>query len=116
MKFVTGVRALALVAMTVSAEKPAPVITPPRVIEKPEPEYTQEARAARIEGIVVLQGELTETGSLTGIRVIRRLGYGLDESALRCAEQWRFKPSTRDGVPIRTSVRSEVNFRLPPAR
>jgi len=106
--------ALVLLATALVAEKPAPIVTAPRVIEKAEPEYTEQARAAGVEGTVQVKGELTETGRLTALRVIKSLGYGLDENAIRCAEQWRFKPATRDGIPTRVSVTADVNFRLPP--
>jgi TonB family protein len=105
---------LVLIAAALVAEKPAPRVTAPRFIEKPEPEYTQQARAAGVEGTVQVKGELDEVGRLRALRVIKSLGYGLDENAIRCAEQWRFEPATRDGVAIRVSVIADVNFRLLP--
>lgn len=109
-----AVSAITLLTMASLAEKPAPVVTPPRVIDKPAPQYTQEGSTALVEGKVIVRGEVDEAGRLTGARVIKPLGYGLDERALRCAEQWRFQPATRDGVPTRVSIAIEINFRLPP--
>jgi TonB family protein len=79
---------------------------------KVEPQYTEEARHAKLEGTVVLAVTVTEDGSATDIKVVRSLGLGLDEKAIECVKQWKFRPGLRYGrpVPVRASI--EVNFRL----
>lgn len=98
----------------VLAETPAPLVTPPRILHKPEPQYTDEARAARIEGTVQVKGVVEESGRLTGIAVIKSLGYGLDAKAIECAKEWRFEPAKRYGEPFAVRVVADVRFRLAP--
>jgi TonB family protein len=67
---------------------------------KPSPAYTDEARALKIEGEVVLEVEFTATDEVRVLRVVNSIGHGLDEMAVRAAEQIQFKPATRDGRPV----------------
>lgn len=87
--------------------------TQPVLIRQVQPEYTDEARAARVQGTVVLRLEIDPAGKVahTGIRVVRSLGLGLDEKAIEAVQQWTFKPATKNGVPISTPATIEVNFR-----
>jgi TonB family protein len=85
----------------------------PEVLSQPTPDYTEEARKARIEGIVILAVTVRSDGSIDSINLVRGLGHGLDESAIRTVStKWRFRPATRNGVPIDYPVTIEVNFRL----
>src|SRR5258708_35093224 len=68
--------------------------TEPRLIHKVEPQYTKEALAARIQGVVVLSLTIGADGVPSDIKVVRGLGMGLNEKAVGCLEQLRFKPST----------------------
>ena len=79
---------------------------------KTEPEYTQEARIAKYQGSALLAIEIGMDGSVRDIRVIRALGFGLDEKAIKAVSQWRFKPSTKNEQPVAVSAQVEVNFRL----
>ena len=97
------------------AETPAPFNTPPKILHKPEPQYTAEARAARIQGTVQVKGVVEENGRLTGITVIKSLGYGLDAKAIECAKEWRFEPAKRYGEPVAVRIVADVPFRLPPS-
>jgi TonB family protein len=85
---------------------------PAEVLHKPVPEYTDEARARRIEGEVTLDVEFTATGQVRVLRVVQGLGYGLDEMARRAAEQIRFTPAMSGGKPIDTRTRLTIVFRL----
>ena len=87
-------------------------IAPPKPVFKPEPEYTDEARAAKYEGTVVLAVEINSEGIAQNIRVIRGLGFGLDQNAIDSVSKWRFQPATKDGVPVTVQANIEVNFRL----
>jgi TonB family protein len=84
----------------------------PRLIHKVEPEYSQEARDAGLEGAVVLGVEVGTDGLAHDIRVLRRLGMGLDEKAVATVRSWKFEPGTRDGKPVAVPATIEMNFRL----
>jgi len=91
----------------------SPDFKPPEIITEPIPHYTDEARKARTEGLVVLDVVIRANGMVDGIRVIKGLGYGLDESAVTTiANKWRFKPATYRGVPIDFKATIQVTFRL----
>jgi TonB family protein len=79
---------------------------------RPEPEYSEQARAAKWQGAVLLQVVIDENGVPRDLKVIRSLGMGLDQKAIEAVQQWRFKPGVKDGQPVPTSAVIEVNFRL----
>ena len=85
---------------------------PAEILSKPNPVYTQEARSLRIEGEVLLEVVLEASGSLHVVRVVRGLGHGLDDNAVRAAEQIHFKPAMRDGQPADSTVVLHVIFQL----
>jgi periplasmic protein TonB len=88
-------------------------VKPPTVIFQPLPLYTEDARKARVEGLVLLQAIIRKDGSVDSFKVIRGLGYGLDESAINTiATKWRFKPGTLNGQPVDVQANIEVSFRL----
>ncbi|HSW37931.1 MAG TPA: energy transducer TonB [Acidobacteriota bacterium] len=88
-------------------------VRPPVAISKPEPLYTEEARKERIQGIVLLQGIVRKDGSIDSFKVLRGLGYGLDESAINMiATRWRFQPGTKNGVPVDVQINIEISFRM----
>jgi TonB family protein len=77
-----------------------------------QPEYTDDARNSRIEGAVLLQVEVNEKGIPTEAKVIRSLDKGLDRKATEAALKWRFKPVLKNGTPIPSSAKIEINFRI----
>ncbi len=85
---------------------------PAEIISKPTPVYTQEARSLRIEGEVLLEVVLEASGSLHVMRVVRGLGHGLDDNAVKAAEQIHFKPAMRDGQPTDSTVVLHIIFQL----
>ncbi len=86
---------------------------PPRVLYQPLPAYTQEARDAKISGIVLLRAIIRKDGTVDSFKVLRGLGYGLDESAMHTiATKWKFEPGTINGQPADIEVNIEVSFRL----
>lgn len=87
-------------------------LTPVEVISKPTPAYTEEARKLRIEGEVLLEVIFETSGKVHVLRVLRGLGHGLDENAIRAAEQIRFKPALRDGQPADSTATLHVVFQL----
>jgi TonB family protein len=86
--------------------------TPPRPVSFANPEYSAEARRKKIEGVVLVSALVNEEGNPIDLRVERSLGYGLDEKALDCFSQYRFKPAMRDGQPVAQRITIEVSFKL----
>jgi TonB family protein len=86
--------------------------TAPKVLHKTDPDYTQQAKDAKIEGTVVLQLEVHPDGRAHNMRVVRSLHAGLDQKALAAVEQWEFEPGTKDGKPVAVAATIELNFRL----
>ena len=84
----------------------------PVLLYKVEPEFSEEARKAKYQGVVVLYGEVDINGALRNVRVLRSLGLGLDEKAIEAVKQWRFRPGYRDGRPIVAAATIEINFHL----
>ena len=87
-------------------------VTAPTLQHKVEPEYSEEARKAKVQGTVVLYVEVDTTGKATNIHVLRSLGLGLDEKAIEAVKQWTFIPGKKNGVPVAVQATVEVNFRL----
>lgn len=87
-------------------------VTAPVCIYCPEPEYSEEARKARHQGVVVLWAVVDEDGRVRNARVQKTLGLGLDEAALRAVQIWRFRPAERFGKPVPVQFALEVYFRL----
>jgi TonB family protein len=103
-------RASAPTRPSVAATKP--IDLPVEIVFKPTPEYTDEARSARIEGTVSLELEFTAVGDVRVLRVVRGLGYGLDEAAQRAALRIRFKPARSAGTPVDSRATVHITFRL----
>jgi TonB family protein len=87
-------------------------LTPPVLLSKVDPDYSDPARAAKVQGIVVLRVEIDQTGQIREMRVDQGLGLGLDEKAMEAVRRWRFRPGMRDGKAVATSGLVEVHFRL----
>jgi protein TonB len=87
-------------------------VTAPRVLAKVDPEYTQEASAAKIQGTVLLSMIVGNDGVARDINVVKSLDPGLDEKAIAAVQQWKFQPGTRYGEAVDVKATIEVNFRL----
>jgi periplasmic protein TonB len=87
-------------------------ITAPVALFKPEPEYSEDGRKAKLQGIVTLRIEIDERGLPRLVAVRQGLGLGLDEKAVEAVKRWRFRPATRNGKPVAASALVEVAFRL----
>jgi periplasmic protein TonB len=87
-------------------------MTPPRLLYRVEPEFSEEARKAKYQGVVVLRIDVDTNGRARNIRVDRQLGLGLDEKAVEAVIQWRFEPAYLDGKPMVVTAVVEVNFHL----
>jgi len=87
-------------------------ITPPILLVKIEPEYSDDARRAKLQGTVLLSIEVDTRGEVHNISVKQSLGLGLDEKAMEAVSRWKFRPGTIDGKPAVIAALVEVNFRL----
>jgi tetratricopeptide (TPR) repeat protein len=88
------------------------VTTKARVLSKPEPTYTEEARKNQITGTVVLVAIFALDGKVKAIRAIKTLPGGLTEMAMVAARQIRFVPALKDGKPVSMFMHLEYNFNL----
>lgn len=87
-------------------------LEPVHILSKPQPVYTEEARALRLEGDVAVEALFTAAGRIEQIRVVRGLGHGLDEAAIAAVESIEFEPARRDGVAEDARLRLTVRFQL----
>ncbi len=87
-------------------------ISPPAIEREVKPIYTVDALRREIEGDVVLEVVVLATGAVGAIKVVRSLGYGLDETAVAAMRQWRFHPARRQGVAVVVVVEVAMEFRL----
>jgi len=92
----------------------APGLVPPSLVERVEPEFPAAARAANVGGVVELELSVDDAGHVTAARVLRPAGFGFDEAARAAALQFHFRPATRDGQPIASTVLFEQRFTLRP--
>ena len=83
-----------------------------RIISKPEPQYTEEARKGGITGTVILSVIFSRTGEVTNIRTVQTLCCGLTEKAIATARRIQFVPATRKGQSVSTYMQLEYNFNL----
>jgi len=90
----------------------APKVVPAEILSKPNPIYTDEARSQKIEGEVLLEVVFGASGKIHVLRVVRGLGHGLDDAAVRAAEQIRFKPALKDGQPSDSTAFVHIIFQL----
>ena len=100
-------------------QRTAGEVTSPRVIRKVEPDYTEKALKAKLQGVVTLAVEVWQDGKTHNIRVLRGLGMGLDEKAIEAVEQWVFEPGRKNGQPVKVAAQIRVSFRIlvdPPSR
>ena len=88
------------------------VTTKVRVLSKPEPSYTSEARSAGITGTVILRSVFTAYGTVENILVVRSLPGGLTAAAIQSARRIKFVPATKDGKPVSMFMQLEYNFNL----
>jgi TonB family protein len=86
--------------------------TAPQVVGRTDPQYSEEARIARLSGTIRFYLVVGEDGTVRDARAGNALGLGLDEKAMEAIRTWRFKPGTKDGVPVPVAVTVEMNFRI----
>lgn len=87
-------------------------VAAPEKISAPQPQYTEIARKARIQGVVIVQAIVNKTGDVTNVKVLKGLPMGLEEEAVKAIKRWKFKPATLNGKPVDVYYNLTVNFRL----
>jgi protein TonB len=87
-------------------------VSVPEVIFNPEPSFSDEARKAKAQGIVLLLLVVGKDGRPYDIHVGQSLGMGLDEKAIEAVNRWRFRPGTLNGQPVATRIAVQVDFHL----
>jgi TonB family protein len=87
-------------------------VVAPVKIHSPSPPYTEEARRARIQGVVVLQTVVDREGNVAEVKVLKGLPEGLTESATETVMQWRFEPATLEGEPVAVHFILTVSFTI----
>ena len=103
-------------------DAPPPVDTGPLFVtgdvKKPvkisdvQPQYTEIARKARIQGVVILQTIIDKNGNITDVKVLKNLPMGLGDAAVSAVRQWRYEPATLNGKPVAVYFNLTVNFQL----
>jgi TonB family protein len=84
----------------------------PVIIYQVEPEYSEPARKAHLQGSVKLRIDVGIDGRPINIRVIEALGMGLDEAAIDAVKRWRFQPALSGSQPVIAPAVVEVGFHL----
>jgi periplasmic protein TonB len=87
-------------------------VLPPRPINSPEAEFSEEARKAKYQGTCLVGMVVGVDGIPRNVRVLSTLGMGLDEKAIEVAKKYRFEPAMKDGHPVAVEIAVEVDFHL----
>ena len=88
------------------------LVKKPEILVKTQPRYTELARRANIEGVVILKAVIDDRGYVTDLQVIKPLPMGLDEAAMDAVRTWRFKPATLHDRPVKVYYNLTVNFQI----
>jgi periplasmic protein TonB len=94
--------------------KPGNGVSVPTVVRQVRPDYTEAAKAARIEGDVILQAVVLADGMVGEVTVTDSLdsANGLDEQAVKAMKQWQFKPGEKDSQPVAVQIAVQMRFTL----
>jgi len=95
-----------------ASAKASDLVNPPVLVSSVQPGYTDDARKKHITGTCTLQVTIDTNGIPQNVHVVQSLDAGLDANAIEAVKQWRYKPATRNGVPVPFDSSIDVNFRL----
>jgi TonB family protein len=87
-------------------------VSAPQLLYSPDPEFSDEARRAKYQGICLVGLIVDAQGNPQQIKIVRPLGMGLDEKAIEAVKQYKFKPAMYKGKPVAVAINIEVNFRI----
>jgi TonB family protein len=89
------------------------IVSPPEVLFYTDPFYTRAAREKKVEGTVTIEGAFDMNGCMKVVRIIKTIGFGLDENALAAVRSWRFSPAKRNGEqPVEAHAQIDIDFSL----
>jgi len=114
----SGLLCLMVAAATARAQEIVPTpgggVTTPVVMTEVKPDYTPEAKKARIQGLVEMSVVVKDDGSVGEVKVTKSLDqkYGLDDQAVIAMKKWKFRPGTKEGKPVAVLVNVEMSFKL----
>ena len=108
---------IAMQPLTDAAEKVTfmgdPELLPPRLISRPEPEYSFPARVMKLQSDIMAELVIEADGSVRRIEIFRPSGFGLDEQAVACLLKWKFLPAQKNGQPVPVEGNVKLRFHLP---
>jgi TonB family protein len=87
-------------------------VSAPELVFAPDPEFSDEARRAKYQGVCVVSLVVDAQGNPQQVQIVRHLGMGLDEKARDAVEHYKFKPAMLKGKPVPVRVDVMVNFRI----
>lgn len=87
-------------------------VVPPEKVDAPPPQYTEIARKARVQGVVIVQAIIDKEGKVTNVKVLKGLPMGLEDAAVDAVKRWKFRPATLNGKPVAVYYNLTVNFRI----
>jgi TonB family protein len=90
-----------------------PELLPPRLIARPEPEYSFPARVMKLQTDILAELVIEADGAVRRIEIFRPAGFGLDEQAVACLMKWKFLPAQKGGQPVPVEGNVKLRFRLP---
>jgi TonB family protein len=88
-------------------------MTPPAPLQTTRPAYSRQAWERKIEGVVTVLAEFDADGNAKVLRIVKGLGFGLDENAIAAVQQWRFAPAYRNGRRVSVIANIDVVFSMP---
>jgi TonB family protein len=91
---------------------PTAGLNAPTVLSSTVALYTEDASIHAIEGTVTIQAVIDENGRITSSRILKGLGYGLDQIALESVQDWKISPATRNDLPVSVVAQIDVEFNL----
>lgn len=87
-------------------------MTRPVPIRKVQPRYTEAARRAGVQGVVILEAIIDERGNVSNVRVLRGLPMGLDREAVEAVKQWKYRPALLNGRPVKVYFTLTADFTI----
>jgi protein TonB len=87
-------------------------VTRPVLLDGPQPRYTEMARRAGLQGTVIVEAIIDESGHVTDVRILKALPLGLDQAAVEAVKSWRFRAATLGGRPVKVYYTLTANFTL----
>jgi TonB family protein len=87
-------------------------VSSPHATYSPDPEYSDIARRAKLQGTVLISLIVDKLGAVRDVRLVRPLGLGLDERSVEAVQTWKFKPAEKDSQPVASMITLETKFQL----